>query len=349
MVQWKKRIAVLGMAGAIALSGLTGCSGSMKNDDVVVTVGKSEIPLGVANFYARMTQANYESYYAGMMGTTGEEMWSQEVEEGKTYEESLKESLLTSLEELYLLEQHMSDYKVEVTEEEEKAIEEAAKSFDEDNTLEDKEAVSGYEKYVKEYLKLVTIRQKMEEAMIADVSEEVSDEEAAQKSMQYVLFSYTSTDDSGNSVDLTEDEKSALKEKAQALADSLKDGEQEFDAAASDAGVEVQTVTFDSESTAPDADFIAKMDALEKVGDVSEVVETDAGLYVGKLTSLLDRDATDAEKETIIEERKKAQYESLVETWRDDTDIEVNKKVWKKVNFEKLGVTVKDSTEETAE
>ncbi len=45
-------------------------------------------------------------------------MWSQEVEEGKTYEENMKDSILESLENMYLVKQHASEYKVELTDEE---------------------------------------------------------------------------------------------------------------------------------------------------------------------------------------------------------------------------------------
>ena len=74
MKQSVKRMAVLIAAGALALTSLTGCT-SFDNDDAVATVGKEEIPAGVANFYARMQQAQYETYYAPMMGTTGEALW----------------------------------------------------------------------------------------------------------------------------------------------------------------------------------------------------------------------------------------------------------------------------------
>ena len=94
MNQWKKRVTALGVAGMLAVTGLTGC-GSMNNDDVVATVGESEIKLGVANFYARMQQAQYETYYAGMMGTTGEELWAKETD-GKTYEQSVKSDMIKS-------------------------------------------------------------------------------------------------------------------------------------------------------------------------------------------------------------------------------------------------------------
>ena len=336
MGQFRKRVMIMAAAGLIAVSSLAGCSRSMNNDAVVAEVGEDKIVLGVANFYARMQQAQYETYYAGMMGTTGEAMWTQEVEEGKTYEDTTKESTLKTIEDMYLLKQHAADYQVELTDDDKKAIKKAAEAFVEDNTLEDKEVVSGYEKYVKTFLELATIQAKMNAPMKEGVDEEVSDEEAAQKSMQYVLFSYNKTDEEGNSEAMTDDEKSALKETAEEIAEDLKDSE---------AGLEVQTATFDSESTSPTADLVKAADALEE-GDVTGIVESDNGIYVAKLTSNLDREATDAKKESIVEERKQEQYDSLLEQWRKDTKITEHEKVWKKVKFEKQGVTIMQSEDE---
>ncbi|HJB01645.1 MAG TPA: peptidyl-prolyl cis-trans isomerase [Candidatus Mediterraneibacter merdavium] len=348
MVRFGKKAAVLAAAGALTALSVTGCSGSINTDAVVVTVGDEEITLGVANFYARMTQGQYETYYAGFMGITAKEMWTQEADGDKTYEETTKEALLVSLEDLYLISQHAGEYEVSLSEDEHKAIEEAVKKFDEANTDEAKEIVSGYRKDVQKYLELVTVSQKMADKMKEGVNEEVSDEEAAQKAMQYVYFSYTSTDDEGNSTDLSDEEKESLKGTAQTFCDAVKAGT-DIETAAVDAGVEVQTATFDAESATPDAALVAAADALANEGDVTDVTETEKGLYVAKLTSLLDREATDAEKQNIIEERKQEQYDSLLEQWREDTEIKVDEKVWKKVDFIDYGVTVITSEEESAD
>ncbi len=317
----------------------------LNNDAVVAEVGEDKIVLGVANFYARMQQAQYETYYAGMMGTTGEAMWTQEVEEGKTYEDTTKESTLKTIEDMYLLKQHAADYKVELTDDDKKTINKAAEAFVEDNTLEDKEVVSGYKKYVKTFLELATIQAKMNAPMKEGVDEEVSDEEAAQRKIQYVLFSYNKTDDSGQSVQMTDEEKKAEKEKAQTFLDTVSaDPDKDMNAAAASAEKEVQTATFDSESSTLNADLLKAADALENVGDVTSLIETDDGIYVAKLTSKLDREATDQKKKEIVEERKQKQYEDQVETWRKETDIKVDKKEWKKVDFEDQGVNVKQTT-----
>lgn len=345
MMRLGKRAAVVTAAGVLAAVSVTGCSGSIDTDAVVATVGGEEITLGVANFYARLTQGDYETYYASMMGMAAEDMWAQEFDEDTTFEEQIKDSIMESLEDMYVLSQHAADYDIALTEEEKSAISDAAEQFEADNTDAAKEAVSGYKKDIEKVLELATIQNKMDSAMKEGVDEEVSDEEAAQKSMQYVLFSYTSTDDSGNSTELTDEEKEELKTTAQSLADRSAAGE-DFAAVASELGAEAQTATFDSESTSPSEDLVAAADALQNEGDVTGLVETDSGIYVAELTSLLDREATDAEKETIVEQRRQDQYDSLLEEWKDAVEIEVNDRVWDKVDFIDQGVTVVTPEEE---
>ncbi len=349
MVRFGKKAAVVTAAGVLAAMSATGCSSSLNPDAVVATVGDEDISLGVANFYTRLTQGEYETYYASMMGTTAEDMWTQEVDEqGTTMEEQLKDNIMQSLQNMYLMSQHASDYDIALTDEEEQAISDAADQFVADNTEEVRNTVSGNKEDVQKVLELVTIQSRMTEAMQEGVDEEVSDEEAAQKSMDYVLFSYTTTDDSGNSTEMTDEEKENLAATAQEFANQVKNGTDMADAAEAD-GVEVQTATFDSESTTPDADLIAAADALENEGDVTDPVETDSGIYVARLTSLLDRDATDTEKETIVEQRRQDQYNSLLEEWRDAAEIDVNERNWNKIDFTYQGITIVTPEEETSE
>ena len=347
MMRLRKGAALAAAAGVLAAMSVTGCSGSLDTEAVVMTVGDEEVTLGVANFYARMTQAQYETYYLSMMsGMTAEDMCSREDEE-ETTEKTTKDGLLESLQNMYLISQHAEDYDISLTEEEEEAISEAAAQFDADNTEEAKEVVSGYKKDIEKYLELATIQNKMYSVMREGVDEEVSDEEAAQKAMNYVFFSYTTTDDSGNTTELSEDEKTALKTAAQNLSERVKAGEDMADVA-EESSTTAQEATFDSESTTYDTDLIAAADALAEVGDVTDVIETDSGLYVAQLTSLLDRDATDTKKEEIVEERRQDQYNSLLEEWRDATEIDVDEKAWDKIDFIDQGVTITTTEEDTS-
>ena len=336
----KKKVLMLVMAGMLSVVSLAGCS-SFKEDEVVVTVEDQKITADIANFYARYVQAQYETYYSAYLG---EDMWNSEAAKGETYEEYVKNSVLENLENMILLEKHMKDYDVSLSDEEKKIIDNAVKKFDNVNALEDKEEVSGSEETVKRVMTLMAIQQKMEKKIEEGADTEVPDEEAAQKSMQYVTFSYQSEDEDGNSKDMTDKEKKEVDKKAEEFAKGAKDAK-DFEAYAKEQDQEVQTATFDSESKNPSEDLIKKADKL-KEGEVTGVVKTDYGCYVAKVTSLLDREATDARKDTIVNERKQKLYTDTCEEWREKADIKLDKEVWKKIDFKDLKVTMKEEVKD---
>lgn len=342
----RKKIVSLAMAAAMMAVSVTGCSGNsnLTGEEIVAEFGDTQINAGVAEFFARYQQAQYETYY---MSYYGEDMWSMSVDGTTTYEENVKSGVLESLELMYVLESHMDDYKVEFTAEDEAAVKEAAQAFVEANDAKALESIFGTEENVAELLKLYTIQQRMYTAMIADADTEVSDDEAAQKSMDYVFFSFHVTEEDEDR-DLTDEEKAALKETADEFQRATANGEKTFAEAAEAAGVEVSTMTFDAESVAPNSDLIAQADALGE-GQVTNIVETDEGYYVAQVTSLLDREATDAEKTSIISERQQTLYSDLCEQWIEEAEIKEYDDVWAKVDFEKKGVTIKSTEEETAE
>ncbi len=139
----KRKAAVLTVAASLAVGSMTACGGAVPADDVVMKVNGEEVSLGVANFYARYQQAQMETSYGSMLG---EDMWSQELSEGKTYEDSVKDSVIEDLQMMYLLKEHAKEYNVSLTDEETKKIEETAKAFEENNTQAGKESGfrSGY-------------------------------------------------------------------------------------------------------------------------------------------------------------------------------------------------------------
>ena len=335
----KKRLFALALAGVLAAVTLTGC-GSLKGDETVATVDDTKIDADLANFFARYTQATYETYYSAYLG---EDMWNSDASDGETYEESVKSSVLKSLEDMILLEKHMEDYDVSITDEDKAMIKETTQQFLNDNSLDDKNLVSGNEKTVNRALTLMAVQQKMRTAIQAGADTEVSDEEAAQKSMDYVFISYQTKDDSGNSKDVSDDEKAQLKSQAEAIASGLKEGG-DLNALAEEQGATVQTLTFDKDTTSPDEDLIKAADALGE-GESTDVIETEKGCYVAKVTSLLDRTATDSKKSQIVQERQTKLDDDTVKKLRKKADIKVHKGVWKKVSFQKVSVKMKTETQ----
>lgn len=192
MSKYGKRILAAGMCASMAMGLLTGCSSS--NDEVVAKMGDTKLTLGEANFMLRYSQAQTQSYLGAMFGE-GANVFQQDLTGGgQAYGETVKESVLNDLKDMTILEQHMSDYNVELTDEDKAAIEEAAKQFIADNSKDVLKEMSATEETVSRILTLYTIQSKMETAIEADVDTEVSDEEAAQKTIQYAYFTIPETE-----------------------------------------------------------------------------------------------------------------------------------------------------------
>lgn len=338
MKGFSKKALILTAAAVLSAGSVAGC-GKLEDKDVVATVSGDKITAGVANFYTRYQQAVYETNYAAMLGKTGEEMWKTK-SGGATMEESVKTAAIEGLELMYVLEDHMGEYEVSLSDEEKAAIKKAAAKFIESNGEKEKEAVSATSENVERVFELMTIQEKMRTVMTADVDTKVSDEEAAQKSMQYVKFGFTKTGEDGKSEELSADEKKELKKTAEEFAKGAKETKK-FDDYAKEKEQEVKTATFDSDSSTPDADVVKAADKLKK-NEVSDVIETESGYYVVKLTSELDREATDAKKEQIVNTRKQEKFNELSDEWKKEAKIKLDEKVWKKISFVKQGVTIKE-------
>ena len=363
----RKRIIALAAVAALTVTSFVGC-GSIDNSEIVATVGDSQITAGMANFYARYQQPSFEEYYVSyqdyyqqqMYGSVVQETvmdWGAEQEEGVTLEDTYKEDVMTSLQNLYIMEDHMKDYDVELTKDELKAIEKAAKAFLKANPADAKEKISAEKETVVEFLKLMTISVKVEDAIRAGVDTNVADEDAAQKRIRYVSFATTKTDENSQTVEMTKKEIKAVKKDAKAfLADAKANGS--LEAYATEKEATSNTATYgkdyadDQTATLPKEVF----DAAEKLEEngFAKLIETDSAFYVVQLESKFDEEATTAEKESIVEERKSETVTETIEKWRKDAKIKVNDKVWDKISMHDIQVTEKkeeaeESTDGTTE
>mgnify|MGYP004465793935 FL=1 len=192
MSKYGKSILATGMCVAMTAGLLTGCSSS--TDKTVAKMGDTEITLGEAEFMLRYNQAKTQGYLGAMFGGETNVFLQDLTGSGQAYGETVKESVMNDLKEMTILEQHMSDYNVELTEEEKSAIETAAKEFMAANDKNVLKEMAATEETVTRILTLYTIQSKMETAIEADVDTEVSDDEAAQKSIQYVYFTIPETE-----------------------------------------------------------------------------------------------------------------------------------------------------------
>lgn len=360
MRERSKRAAVAALAGVMTMGMLAGC-GEKKLDgtQTVATVNGTDIPMGVLSIMVRQSQAQAEAMYASLMGggQAGYPIWESEAEGGGTYGEQAVEDSLKDLETLYILKEKAADYKVEVTEEDQKAIAEAASQFMKANSKETIETLSVTEDQIKTYLELRTYQMRMHDAIIAEVDTDIPDEEAQQSSFSYVSIS---------TADLEEKDVEAKKKDAQKILDEMKkDPEADFDETVKSVSGDYNALegTFDTNEKKEDKEegeedltssgypeeVISVLRTLKDGEFAPDVIETDTAFYVVRLNKVNDPEATENKKTSILDEKQTEFYTETTDKWLEEAEITEDKKVLKTLELKDNHKFVIGTTAEPSE
>ncbi len=341
-----KRLTAILLAGVMTASVLTGCG--INKNATVATLGEQDISLGVVNFICRYQQAVTDDLYTTYFG---EDVWNQDLySSGSTMQESVKSQVVEGVHEMYTLKAHMSDYNVELTDEDKSAIEEAAKSFMEDNSSDALDEMGATQDIVEEVLTLYTIREKMTEAIKADADTEVSDEEANMRAytmLDIKTDSYTDSE-TNSTVEYTDEEKEQLKDVADAVAEAVDNGD-ELEAVCQAYGLSdnITTGTYAADNDTLDSTVKDTLDSL-KEGETSALIETDTDLYIVRIDKDTDEDATASNRESIIKQRQDDLYDSVLEGWQESDGWTVDEKKLTKISFKnRFTQTTESDTEST--
>lgn len=295
------------------------------------------------------SEASETSETSAASSVSSETAESSSADSGKktTYGQQFKDNVMDSLTEMVLLDQHKDEYGVSVTDEDEAAIKEAAQKFMDDNDA-DMLAKNGITAdSVAEYMRLYTVYARMQDPMVADVDTNVSDDEAKKTTITYVRIkedtssSKDSSEKSSSTEETTAKKFDSLQDEAQAVLDRLK---QESDIANADIETiakEVGDDTFTVQVSYDANDMVYDSKLKEAANTLSDgqlydgVIEgADGNYYLVRMDSVFDREKTDANKETIAENRKRDAYDQIIDGWKDEAEITVNTSLWKKATVE---------------
>ena len=141
---------------------------------------------------------------------------------------------------------------------------------------------------------------------------------------------------------VTDEEKEAIKEELQAILDSAAESG-DLNAAVDEANesrdednqLSVSEITYGADSTTPVEEVRNAADALAD-GEVSSVVETDTGYYGIQMVSTFDEEATQTEKENIIQERRDTLYQEQCDALVEQHTFETVDSALDKLNFNRV-------------
>lgn len=308
---------------------MTGCGIGNNATLIDINNGKDKITYGYGNFIARVTQAQYDVIYRNYYGDS---YWSQNVGSGKTFEKQVKDSVIDTLEEQYVIAAHAKDYKVKISKSEQKKIDKAVKKFMDDNSDEALKQVGATEDYVREMLQNQYYVYKVSEAVEENADTSVSDEEAAQKDISYVRFDTSSA---------TGDELDAVKKQASQLATTTQD---QFESLAEELGQTVQTTHYgqydlnkDNEAPALPRKVLQAAEKLTAEGQISSAVYVkNDGYYVVRMDSLDNPNEANSARYSIAEQKRSDALDKTISQWKKETKFKVDANKWEKVRYHDL-------------
>lgn len=312
---------------------LSGCMDSLKGSKVVLTTGfeKNEVfriedmscTLPEAMVYLINTKNRYESVY-------GREIWNVSLD-GVTLEENIKETVLAQLAQQKTMNLLARQNGVALSEEEEARVVQAAETYFQSLSEEEKSTLQITVKDVEELYREYALARKVYQYIIKDINPEISDDEARTITVQYIYFRTCVLDGTGKKIEYSEEEKQEILRKAEEVRFQLKNEEADFEELIlkySDS--EEGTCSFgkgEKDQAFEDAAFNLETD------EISDIVETPDGYYLIKCISTFNRTETDANKVKIVEKRREEVFGQEYEDFVAALTRNLNEDLWQSVSL----------------
>ena len=279
-----KRGLAAALCVCLSFSALTGCAKKKEQDSTAAMLSIKDgetMSVGAASVLLRYRQAEFENGFGQFIKSYYGDIWNADLGSGEPYGNTFKEQILTEMQHMLLAKTHAADFDIAVTDDEKTGIENAVESFMAENDAEVLEKIGANEDSVREMLTNLTLTTRMETAMGADVDTEVSDEEAAQRTVSYVYFNAETeaADEEETETDLLE-ELSESVEEAAGVAEEASEMVSEAAQASVEAESEVKTQTADTAETVTEAateaaDEAVAEEAAEAVTEAETETETE--------------------------------------------------------------------------
>lgn len=353
----KNRIIAATGAAVLAASTLFAGCGSVDGNQPAITVGEDSVSLGAASFLLRYSQAattNMMTAYGygttGIWDTTYTNSTSEEVTYGQEFKDSVRDEIAVDL----LMKAHADEYKVTIPEDLQKSIDDTAqKVYEKNKESMDENGIS--EENIKEAIELETYTRIMYDPMIEDTDRNVSDEEAAMSTLTYARIDFVTSDDQGNQVNLTDDQKKEKWENLEKLIDKVKSDSDpancDMQALAEeiDPDLVVGDSPYNDDSTLLPDKIYEEARSLKDGEICDKVIDTGDYYYVVRQNKKFDEEATENQRKTIISTRESENYNKKLDAWKKEAETKTEK-CWDKleVSDKVLFTTVNDSADTAA-
>ncbi len=290
---------------------------SLNPDSTVLSVGSQTVPFCEVMAYMYFLKSRYQTEF-------GDGIWSYEVQ-GQTFGRKSLEEVLHMVTEMKVIRKEAEASGLQLTVSELDEVGVRAENYLAAIPPEDAEQYGLNVEVLTTVFGDNEIAGKMFDVCMNEVNTQITDEEARQMVVQYLLVMTNGTNKNGVTVQMDEAGRADARNRAMELAKDAKKADSffAFAEANTDLGHVEQTVGRSSMSEA----FIQAAWGLPE-GQVSDVVETPEGYYVIHSVEDFDEKATKQEKERIILEEQTRVFEQKYAAWADKYQVRISDLLW---------------------
>lgn len=310
---------------------LAGCGKSGSTTKVVLTTGfaKDEV-FKIESMSCRVPEI---MLYLTTVQNEYKEVFGEQIFEvsqnGVTLQDNLKETVLARIAQIKTLNLMAQERKVTLDDAEKSSVKAAADTFYASLNEKEIETLNLSEKLILQMYTEYALAEKVYARIIQDINPEISDDEARMVTVEQIYIRTYTTDGSGKRVEYAEATKTAAYNEAKEAYALATDGAHDFASVAAQyseyAGI--QTSIGKGQVSKELEDVVFNM----STGEISNIIEDEDGYHVLKCVSTYNREETDRNKQTIMEERKREvfgeEYDSYVETLTRT----LNEKLWNEI------------------
>lgn len=326
-----KKLVSAAVVAAVCTAALTGC-GCRKvyfstglGDDEIFKINGTATTLEEAMLYLTCEKNLYENSY-------GSEIWKQNLSEGMTLMDYVKDTVKERLAQVSALNQLAKSRDITLSEKEKNKVAKAAEAFYNGLTEEEIEYMDVNLKSVTNAYTKYALAEKVYDELTGDVNPEVSDADALVIKVQSIYIKTYNLDSEGNRTDYTKEEKKAAKEKMKELLSEVKTEGVDFSEIANKySDAEQIEYTFGKGEMVEEfeqAAFALKQD------QISRIISTDSGYYIIKCIEDYMIEETQANKERLIENAKDEAFKAIYKPYVESVSSEFNDRLWDSLGFE---------------
>lgn len=308
----------------------TGCSIGGKNirlttglsDSELFKIDGSAFKVSEAMLFLTTEKNLYEQSY-------GTDIWSRSIGD-VSFEEYVKNSIKNKLAEIKTLNLLAEEKKIKLNNEEKELAKADAEKYFSGLTDTEKKYMKVDFDTVYEIYKEYRLAEKVYVELVKDVNPEISDADAKVIKVAAIYAKTYTIDASGERVEYTDEEKAVSKANIEELLTQIQNGGDFMTIAANNTDadqVEYQFGKGEMIQEFEDASYALKTD------EVSGIVETPDGYYIIKCISDYMEDETQKNKETMIQNEKKAAFQEIYNPFVEKLSSQFNDEAWEKIKF----------------